>query len=406
MNAKRVIVCDKVKLAKAKVTDDGFIKGEAVVTRPGIFKYITADGKVSRRFRPPEEVSKQSHLDSMKMMPITDGHPKERWVDVTNARQASIGQTGENIKVVDQYPIAPISIIDQAAINDIKAGKITELSLGYTTELDHTPGTYQGEPYDCIQRNMQCNHLALVKHGRANAANSGEFAQVNLCDSLDSSIFTDSNDAVLDSQVEDISISFGNQQKEGDNNMLKITLDGIQYDAAPEVVNALNKGKTTIDEKQKQLDDAGVAYKKLQADHDALQAKHDTLDGELKKSKAANDSIDIKGLAKARLKIVDEARAILSDEESKKIEDMADADIKKAVIKAMSPNVNLDEKNDVYIDARYEACIDLQPDPDAIASQRLMAKTPGKKAVTANDAREKMIAKMFNGGKAAKEGGE
>lgn len=400
-NNKRVICCDKIHLAKAKITDDGFIEGEAVVTRPGIFKYITADGKVSRRLRPLEEVTKQSHLDSMKMMPITEKHPQEKWIDSKNARKNTVGQTGENIRVADSRPIVPIKILDHDAVEKVKNGDLKELSLGYTALLDHTPGTFNGEPYDCIQRDMQCNHLALVPHGRANSDNTGEFAQINLCDAADI--------AILDSQVEDINISFDNKRNGGNDmpNMVKITLDsGIQYDAAPEVANALEKAQKAIDEKQKLVDDANVAYKKLQNDHEALQAKHDTLEDELKKAKAANDSIDVNALVKARLKIVDEARAILSDEESEKIEDMSDADIKKAVIKAMRPNVNLDEKSDVYIDASYEACIDLQPDPDAIASQRFMAKTPRNKGVTMNDAREKMIYKLYNGGKAATEGGK
>jgi len=331
-------------------------------------------------------------------MPITGGHPKERWVDVSNARQNSVGQTGENVKVTDQYPIVPISIIDQQAVNDVRSGEITELSLGYTAELDHTPGMYNGEPYDCIQRNMICNHLALVKHGRANADNSGEFAQINLCDG---------NDAVLNESVEDININFDNQQKRGNKTMLKVTLDGgLQYEAAPEVVNALNKSKATIDEKQKQLDDASVAYKSIKADLDTLQGKHDVLADELKKSKAVNDSIDVKGLAKARLKIVDQARAILDEATQKTIDDMSDADIKKAVIKAQLKDVSLDDKSDDYINACFDTCVTLQPDPAAIASQRFMAKSSGQAANDAEVARNKMINRMHNGGKAAQKGGE
>jgi len=406
MTTKRIICCDKIKLAKAKVTDEGFIKGEAVVTRPGILKYITADGKVSRRFRPPEEVIKKEHLDSMKMMPITQGHPKERWVDVTNARDTSIGQTGENVRVEDNYPITPISIIDQAAINDIKEKRITELSLGYTAELDFTPGTYNGEHYDCIQKNMKCNHLALVKHGRANAANTGEFAQVNLTDS----IFTDENDAVLDGgDVEDIKVSFDKLENKGVNTMMmKVTLDGLNYDAAPEVANALKKHEATINDQQKQLGDAQVAYKNLQDDNSALQAKHDTLEGELKKTKAANDSLDVPALVKARLKIVDQARAILSKEEAKTIDDISDIDIKKAVIKTMSSDEGLDEKltNTVYVDARYDACIEFQPDPKTMANQTILVNSITTTATDEEEARLKMMNRAHSGGQLRKEGGK
>lgn len=403
MDTKRVVCCDKVKLAKAKITDEGFIRGEAIVTRPGIFKYITADGKVSRRLRLADEVTKKEHLDSMKMMPITNGHPQERWVDVSNAKQTMIGQTGENVRTEDSYPIVPISIVDQAAIEDVKAKRITELSLGYTAELDFTPGVYNGEHYDCIQRNMKCNHLALVKHGRANASNTGEFAQVNLADS----IFTDENDAILDGgDVEDIKVSFDKLENKGVN-MMKVTLDGgLQYDAAPEVVNALDKANAVIEEKKKCIEDAQVAYKNLQTDHETLKGKFDALADELKKAKATNDNIDIVSLAKARLKIVDQARAILSKEEVKTIDDMNDLDIKKAVIKAMSSDVNLDEASETYINGRYDACIDLQPDPKTMANQRKIVDSITKTEIDENDARADMIKRSHSGGQLRKEGGK
>jgi hypothetical protein len=405
MTTKRIICCDKVKLANAKITDEGFIKGEAVVTRPGIFKYITADGKVSRRLRLPEEVTKPEHLDSMKMMPITNGHPQERWVDVSNARDTMIGQTGENVRAKDNYPIVPISIVDQAAIEDVKAKRLTELSLGYTAELDFTSGTYKGEHYDCIQRNMKCNHLALVKHGRANASNSGEFAQVNLSDS----IFTDSDDAMLDdANIGNVSVDFNclNNEKGGNNTMMKVNLDSIQYDAAPEVAKALEKANAAIEEKKKCIEDAQVAYKNLQTDHETLQGKHDALADELKKAKAANDNIDVVSLAKARLKIVDQARAILSKEEVKTIDDMSDIDIKKAVIKAMSSDVSLDEASETYINGRYDACIDLQPDPKTMANQRTIVNNITTTQTDENDARSKLIKRMHNGGQLRKEGGK
>lgn len=394
MDNKRVICCDKIHLAKAKITDDGFIEGEAVLTRAGIFKYITADGTVSRRFRPPEEVTKKAHLDSMKMMPITERHPTERWVDSKNAKQHMVGQTGENVRVVSDRPIASIKILDHSAVEKVKSGELKELSLGYTAILDHTPGSFNGEQYDCVQRDMICNHLALVPHGRANAENQGEFAQINLCDS---------NDAILDSNVDDIFVDFNNVNGGTDMpNMVKITLDGIQYDAAPEVANALEKAKVATTEKQKQLDDAAVAYQKIKSDMEVLQGKHDVIADELKKAKAHNDSLDITSLVKARVKVLDSARDILTEKEAEKIEDMSDLEIKKTVVKAMLPNINLDGKNDLYIEACFDTCLDLQPDKEAIASQRLLAGAAGTKTVDENDARDRMIARMFNGGKDAK----
>jgi hypothetical protein len=56
--------------------------------------------------------------------------------------------------------------MDEKAIKDFNDGK-RELSLGYTCDLEWTPGTApNGETYDAIQKNIRANHLAQVKAAR------------------------------------------------------------------------------------------------------------------------------------------------------------------------------------------------------------------------------------------------
>ena len=50
-----------------------------------------------------------------------------------------------------------------------------ELSCGYNLRLDETPGVWEGQPYDAIQRDIEINHLALVDKARA-----GEQARLNI----------------------------------------------------------------------------------------------------------------------------------------------------------------------------------------------------------------------------------
>jgi len=60
--------------------------------------------------------------------------------------------------------------MDQKAIDAWKNGK-RELSVGYTCDLDWTPGTTDsGEEYQAVQRNIKINHTAQVKYGRAGSA--------------------------------------------------------------------------------------------------------------------------------------------------------------------------------------------------------------------------------------------
>ena len=44
----------------------------------------------------------------------------------------------------------------------MKSAGLKELSLGYNLDLDETPGEWEGQPYDAVQRNIVINHLALV----------------------------------------------------------------------------------------------------------------------------------------------------------------------------------------------------------------------------------------------------
>ena len=56
----------------------------------------------------------------------------------------------------------------------MKLAGLKELSLGYNLDLDETPGEWNGQPYDAVQRNIVINHLALVLEARA-----GEQARLN-----------------------------------------------------------------------------------------------------------------------------------------------------------------------------------------------------------------------------------
>ena len=59
--------------------------------------------------------------------------------------------------------------------DSLKNYKMRELSCGYNLRLDETPGVWEGQPYDAIQRDIEINHLALVDKARA-----GEQARLNI----------------------------------------------------------------------------------------------------------------------------------------------------------------------------------------------------------------------------------
>ncbi len=58
-------------------TKDGFLKGDGVVTRTGVFTYVNADGSLRKELRHPSDVLSLNSMHSMKMIPITNNHPTD-----------------------------------------------------------------------------------------------------------------------------------------------------------------------------------------------------------------------------------------------------------------------------------------------------------------------------------------
>ena len=162
---------DSMEIDKAYFTDEGYLMDMPVVTTTGIFEYRNADGSVRRELRLPEHVFEPGSLASYKGKPIIITH-NAGIVDSSNVQREIIGtilsegvQDGDSVKV-------------QVCIHNTEAMKnsgLKELSLGYALETDETPGIWNGQPYDAIQKNIRINHLALVGTARA-----GETARLNI----------------------------------------------------------------------------------------------------------------------------------------------------------------------------------------------------------------------------------
>lgn len=168
---KRVVRLDSIKLDKTYFTEEGYLVDHPIVTSCGIFEYNCADGSVHRELRLPENVFDPESLKSYKGKPIIITHDAGS-VDKNNVEEEIIGtilsdgyRDGEDVR-------AEIVIHDTDAMKDCG---LRELSLGYSLDLDETPGTWHGQPYDAIQKNIRVNHLALVDKARA-----GDQARLNI----------------------------------------------------------------------------------------------------------------------------------------------------------------------------------------------------------------------------------
>jgi uncharacterized protein len=78
-----------------------------------------------------------------------------------------IGSTGTDATFDAPYLKNSYVIWAADPIDDIEKNVKRELSSSYRYRADMTPGTHEGEHYDGIMRDIQGNHVALVREGRA-----------------------------------------------------------------------------------------------------------------------------------------------------------------------------------------------------------------------------------------------
>ena len=373
-------------------TTEGFLKGRAIVTCCGVFTYKRADGTLQRELRLPEEVFAPATLESLKLKPVTLNHPTEL-VTPENADMLQVGSLGDNPsstnqeyngygeptdlkKLTDGLNVAVDMIITKKdAIDAVINGK-QGLSMGYICDIEMAePGsTWCGVEYDYIQRNIKYNHCAIVDAGRA-----GDNAKIELR--------VDSADAVLEDKV---------VTKDGGTKMLKkINLDGIDYEAEESVIKALNTEKKRADDAVAELskfkEDSAKELSVMTAERDTQKERADKAEEDLAKAKAeALDSTKLDEAVNARIELYKNAEKAGVEVKN----DMKDADIKKAVIAKVFPKANLDGKDSAYIDARYDATVEMLAERADSNSRQVLADTPNNHADSVDDARQRMIDKM------------
>ena len=311
-------------------TPEGYIRAKAIVTRVGVFNYRNADGSPRRELRLPEEVFNADSLETMKMIPVTNTHPTE-WVDSSNVDRLGVGMTGETVEPVDgKFVSCTLTITRKDAIAAIDAGR-RQLSLGYSLELDPTPGNMDGESYDCIQRNIKYNHLALVDKARA-----GDSASLRL-DGYD----------------------FLNAEDPEGGKMKQIVINGVTYNVDDAVADAYAReaGRAVAAEDKAKTEAARA---------DAAEAKADEAKAEIGRVKESQKNVDseIETRVAARLAVIESAKKVLNADGFKAVESKTDREIRIAVISAKNPGFNADGKSDEYIVARFDGVVEMAKDGD------------------------------------------
>lgn len=232
------------RLGEVTTTPQGYLRIPVVIGKGNtILSYKRHDGTVVREFRPSSEVSKKESLDSAKSAPATIGHITR--VDSTNTNKLAKGHLGDSIEYrQDDLVRADAIITDKDTIRKIQSKELVDVSPGYDIQIDNTPGEYNGERYDRIQRSIVYNHIALLPLGQGR---QGREVSLRL----------DSDDnAIVDEKKED--------ESEVKFMKVKIRLDGKDYEI--EVSN----------------DTEAQLLRDLCERNDSLQKEKDRLEGENK----------------------------------------------------------------------------------------------------------------------------
>lgn len=417
---------DSIPLSDTYFTPEGYLIDNPILTRVGIFEYHNPDGTVRRELRLPEEVFAAESLASYKGKPVILTH-EAGLVDVENVQQEHIGtilsegiQDGDNVR-------AQIVIHDAESLDY----GLRELSLGYTQTPDETPGVWNGQPYDAIQRNIQINHLALVEKARA-----GEQARLNIDgeEQGGNQMSKARKDGLTPEEIARLVEEYKQRQAQRMQNSNPTadegtepeehTTDEGETDPVQEVKDRRDRRDAsgdceTMDEAsgviaqqdediQKLLDfiaqlqakidfDEASAEEETKTDSEGETAEANSDEEEHQENPLNMDSIDAYVNQKIELIRLGDKLNLNG------IESMKPMDAKKAIIKKVHPNIRLDGKDTAYINAMFDIAkesVGKRKGVDYQRQQMFRGDSAHNKPVDGqNEARRRMIEKMDGGNK-------
>ena len=114
-------------------------------------------------FRAPEELKKAA--TTFNNIPLLNKHVPVSAEDYQP--DLVVGSTGTDANFDEPYLTNSLVVWAKEAIEAIENEQQRQLSCAYRYRADMTPGTYMGEAYDGIMRDIIGNHVALVEEGRA-----------------------------------------------------------------------------------------------------------------------------------------------------------------------------------------------------------------------------------------------
>lgn len=330
-----MLLFDKFKINSERTySDEGFLTVPARISRTGIQEYMASEMGLADRepdeiikvYRPEEEVFDDLSLSSFSNKPVTNDHPPEL-VNPKNAKQYQVGSSAFEITRDGMFVKTVLTITDEETIRQIESGKV-ELSNGYTADIEWTSGiSPNGERYDAIQRNIKGNHVAVVERGRAG----------------------------FSCRVAD------NKPEQGDKSeMAKITIDGVDYEVSEQAAQAVGKLQANLaDTEKKALKEADTVKEKdeeMEKAKDEAKKTEDSLKAQLDDAKSKIPSFEtLDNMVANRSLFIDAIKSI--DPEIEWLGKDED-NLRKEIVSAKCPNVQMDSASNDYIKARFDILVE------------------------------------------------
>lgn len=178
---------EKIKLTHSlsskrewKIDTDGFLRCNTIVLKSCVLDYLPSEmgsdlpEHLSNRefvklYVPLDELIDEKSLSSLEGKPITLSHNWQIAGEI-----GSVGNIAGAPICKNGYLFADILINDPQTVDRITkfedTSKLIEQSAGYECTVDWTPGvTPNGVQFDGIQRNIDYNHVALLRDGEGRA---------------------------------------------------------------------------------------------------------------------------------------------------------------------------------------------------------------------------------------------
>lgn len=342
--ALRIDKAEITKIDKANINDKGYLVADAYATRTGVFYYMDIFGNVYGELRHPDDVFMDESMMTLNDVVLTVDHPPEA-LTPQNSKDYFAGFFNE-VKKDDIYLSGKLTIADDDAIKKCVNGEKQELSCGYYCDLEEEKGEYNGDRYDYRQRNIRYNHLSLVKYGRAGSQVRVKF------DSKDDRIFVE-KDKIQEMKEKICGADLKNTvELKTDTNFeekkvmktIKINIDGVDYES---------EDSSIIQAFLKKLDSKDQDLQKIKGENEILKSEivltKEKIQ-EVEKSKNL-DSVEINKKALEIVAVLEYAKQICKDDS---FTDLSALEIKTKVVKALKPDLSLDNKDENFINGAFE----------------------------------------------------